>query len=333
MANQLCFVTCSNFDREILAVQSSPDLQDVRFRLHPVDCDQVEAPWPGLGEAVASCRKDGCHVDLVGGYCLTRPAKDLGLEGVCRLHQKSQCFEWLAGKEVLDRFLQDGALLVLPGWLRNWEARVDARWASDRKAAQAFFRELARKVVLLDTGDPSRDRPRSQVLRALSASPQRSLSRRARALPAQPGPDRPVLACGDGKSGGRRPSGRRAAADVRLRPDRTDHRRRDRRQDSGRRPGRRPGALPRPPLAPGGRFPCCRVPGRSAGNRGISGRPDRRAQCGLRLDRRPPDRLPQGRPRPGTSGDRRARRGSAARTGATTISTWRWGWPASPAWP
>ncbi len=152
MATQLCLITCSNFDREILAVQSSPDLNDVRFRIHPVDCDQVESPWPGLGEAVAACRKDGCPVALAGGYCLTRPAKELGLDGPCRFHQKSQCFEWLAGKEVLDGLLRDGALLVLPGWLRDWEAHLDARWPSDRKTAQAFFRELARKVVLLDTG-------------------------------------------------------------------------------------------------------------------------------------------------------------------------------------
>ncbi|MCK7476271.1 MAG: hypothetical protein M0C28_00795 [Candidatus Moduliflexus flocculans] len=41
MSVQLCLITCASFDREILAVQSSPDLQDVRFRIHPVDCDQV----------------------------------------------------------------------------------------------------------------------------------------------------------------------------------------------------------------------------------------------------------------------------------------------------
>ncbi len=152
MAPQLGLITCANFDREVLAVQSSPDFQDVRFKLLPVDCDQVEAPWPGLGEAVASCRKEGCSVGLAGGYCLTRPSKNLGLDGACRLHQKSQCFEWVADKEILDRFLQDGALLVLPGWLRDWEAHVDGRWPSNRKSAQVYFRELARKVVLLDTG-------------------------------------------------------------------------------------------------------------------------------------------------------------------------------------
>ena len=115
-------------------------------------CDQVDAPWPGLGDAVASCHKEGCSVALAGGYCLTRPSKDLGLNGTCRLHQKSQCFEWVGDKDVVDRFLQDGALIALPGWLRDWEAHLEGRWPSDRKAAQTFFRELARKVVLLDTG-------------------------------------------------------------------------------------------------------------------------------------------------------------------------------------
>ena len=152
MSIQLCLITCSSFDREILAVRSSPDLQDVRFRVLPVECDQVESPWPGLDEAVADCRKKGCPVAMAGGYCLTRPAKDLGLEGPCRLHQMSQCFEWVAPKEVVDGLLRDDALLVLPGWLRDWESHLDARWPSDRKAAQAFFRELAGRVVLLDTG-------------------------------------------------------------------------------------------------------------------------------------------------------------------------------------
>lgn len=168
MPRQLGLISCSSFDREVLAIQSSPDFQDVRFKLLAVDCDQVEAPWPGLGEAVASCRKDGCSLALAGGYCLTRPAKDLGLDGTCRLIQKSQCFEWVADKDVLDRHLQDGALLVLAGWVRDWEAHVDGRWPSDRKAAQSYFRELARKVVLLDTGvHPGIDRELKSFARFL----------------------------------------------------------------------------------------------------------------------------------------------------------------------
>jgi len=152
MSPRLGLITCASFDREVQAIQASPDFQNVHFVPHTVSCDLAESGWPGLGEAVASCRGEGCVAGLAGGYCLTRPVKELGLAGVCRLHQESQCSELLADKIVLDRLLQEGALAVLPGWLRDWEAHVDARWPSDRKAAQAFFRDVARKVVLLDTG-------------------------------------------------------------------------------------------------------------------------------------------------------------------------------------
>ena len=159
MARNFSLIACKSFDREILAIQSSPDFQDVRFKALPIDCDQVEAEWPGLGEAVESFRNDGCSVCIFGSYCLTHAEKDSGLREACRFIQKGQCFEWVADKEILDRFLQNGALLVLPGWLRDWEAQVDKRWPSGRKSAQNYFRELAKKVVLLDTGvHPNIDR-------------------------------------------------------------------------------------------------------------------------------------------------------------------------------
>jgi diguanylate cyclase (GGDEF)-like protein/PAS domain S-box-containing protein len=171
MTRHLGLITCASFSRELLPLRSSPEFQDVRFVSLPVHCDQSEAPWPNLGETVASCRRDGCSVALAGGYCLTRPAKDLGLNGDCRLHQKSQCFEWVADKNILDKLLQGGALLVLPGWLADWEAHIEARWPGDPKAAQAFFRELAKGLVLLDTGVyPGIDRELKAFARFLKLS-------------------------------------------------------------------------------------------------------------------------------------------------------------------
>ncbi len=152
-------IVCSSFDRESQSVQGCPDLRDVDPRVHPVRCDLTESPWSGLGETVAACRKDGCPVGLVGGYCLTRPVKDLDLDGICRLQQESHCAEWVADKGLLERLLEDGGLPVLPGWLRDWEAHIEARFSSDEKAAASFFRDVARKVVLLDTGVyPAADR-------------------------------------------------------------------------------------------------------------------------------------------------------------------------------
>ncbi len=152
MANKLGLIGCSSFHREFLACQSSPDFRDVRFVPLGTRCDLTDAAWTGLGEALNGCRADGCAVAVLGGYCLTRPVKALDIDGSCRLHQKGQCVEWLADREVLESFLQNGAALLLPGWLSDWEAHIEERWPGDPKAAQTHFREAARKIVLLDTG-------------------------------------------------------------------------------------------------------------------------------------------------------------------------------------
>jgi len=168
MAPHFSLIACANFDREILALKSSPDFQDVRFKILPVVCDQIDAEWHGLEEAAESLRNSGCSVCILGSYCLTRAAKDFGPGEACRFFQKGQCYEWVADKEVLDRFLQNGTLLVLPGWLRDWEAHIDTRWPSGRKSAKTYFRELAKKVVLLDTGaHPNIDRELKSFARFL----------------------------------------------------------------------------------------------------------------------------------------------------------------------
>src|SRR5512143_2515272 len=139
MSLRIGLIACSSFEREIQAVQVSPDLRDVHLLTHRTSCDLADSSWAGLGETAASCREEGCPVGLIGGYCLTRPVKTLGLEGAVRLHQESQCVEWVADRSILEPLFQNGGLLVLPGWLRDWEAHLEARWPSDRKAAQSFF--------------------------------------------------------------------------------------------------------------------------------------------------------------------------------------------------
>lgn len=152
MSRRLTLITCASFSREIQALQSGPDFEDVDFLIQPSVCDMTASRWPGLGDAAAACAVKGCSVGLLGGYCLSGVARESGLDGTCRLYRESQCHEWVADKVVLDRLLQDGALPVLPGWLKDWEAHIDGRWPADRKAALSYFRDAARKIVLLDTG-------------------------------------------------------------------------------------------------------------------------------------------------------------------------------------
>jgi diguanylate cyclase (GGDEF)-like protein/PAS domain S-box-containing protein len=152
MARLLNLIVCSNLEREVRAISGLPEFKDIQFLPLNVECDQVEARWDGLAETVQAHTKSGHPVCLVGSFCLTQATAHTGLQGACPTAQKSQCFEWLADKDVLDRFLQNEALLLLPGWLKNWEQHIDRLWPSDRKRAQSFFRESAKKAVLLDTG-------------------------------------------------------------------------------------------------------------------------------------------------------------------------------------
>jgi len=153
MPHQLSLIVCSNLERECRALSGLPEFHDIDFMPLPVECDQVEARWQGLAEAVDSRRKDRRPVLLVGSFCLTQQAMDRpDLKEACQISQRSQCFEWIADKDVVERFLREEALILLPGWLKNWEEQISRRWPSDRKGAQAFFRESAKKIVLLDTG-------------------------------------------------------------------------------------------------------------------------------------------------------------------------------------
>jgi diguanylate cyclase (GGDEF)-like protein/PAS domain S-box-containing protein len=152
MARLLNLIVCSNLEREVRAISGLPEFKDVNFLSLNVECDQVEARWEGLGESVQTNRNDGHAICLVGSFCLTQATAHLGTSEACPTAQKSLCAEWVVDKDVLDRFLQDEALLVLPGWLRSWERHIDRMWLSERKKSQMFFRESAKKVVLLDTG-------------------------------------------------------------------------------------------------------------------------------------------------------------------------------------
>jgi diguanylate cyclase (GGDEF)-like protein/PAS domain S-box-containing protein len=152
MAHRLSLIVCSNLEREVRALSGLPEFRDVDFLPVQVECDEAEARWEGLDETVRSHKADGQPALLVGSFCLTQATGPQGLKDACQVAQKSQCFEWIADKDVLDRFLQGETLLLLPGWLKSWEHHVGRLWPSDRKKAQVFFRESAKRIVLLDTG-------------------------------------------------------------------------------------------------------------------------------------------------------------------------------------
>jgi len=118
MPRQLCLILCANCRREVLALQSAPEFRNIRSRRcrwtatksRPDGMAWLKPPAP------AGRRLLGL---LIGSYCLARASKArpgrrrpvLAERPMLRVGRR---------QDLLDRFLQDGALCVLPGWLRDW---------------------------------------------------------------------------------------------------------------------------------------------------------------------------------------------------------------------
>jgi signal transduction histidine kinase len=59
-------------------------------------------------------------------------------------------FDLVAPPSLIENLLREGAYLVSPGWLLDWEGRVGA-WGFEAEELKAFARESMRSVCLLDT--------------------------------------------------------------------------------------------------------------------------------------------------------------------------------------
>ena len=73
----------------------------------------------------------------------------LGLEPA-QVIRLNQCFSMLVSQPLVEFYSQQGAYLLTPGWLDNWQAHLKS-WGFDQPTAQAFFQEFARKLTLLDS--------------------------------------------------------------------------------------------------------------------------------------------------------------------------------------
>lgn len=60
------------------------------------------------------------------------------------------CTELLAGRDLLERQLANGAWLLNGGWILHWREHLSA-WGFDQATARAFFQESARELLWLET--------------------------------------------------------------------------------------------------------------------------------------------------------------------------------------
>lgn len=149
---KLCIFGCQNFQLEIQACLAAEAWQDVESRAFPARCGRPPVSW---GELQALLPDDCSDVVILGRACLGAlgaPPPDFP---ATRVLLQEQCFHLVAGTTLVGEAMGDGGYLMSPGWLKNWQKHV-SDLGFTRDTAGAFFRDFAKRLVLLDTGVDTR---------------------------------------------------------------------------------------------------------------------------------------------------------------------------------
>lgn len=147
MAARIALVVCEHLRREADAVRVEEGLADAVVAAYPARCG-LPPLRPGELEAIVAGLGGIERVEVFGGVCLSGLSD---LPARVRLHRQSRCYDLTAPAPLIDQLLAEGSYLATPGWLSGWRSQL-ARMGHSRESARLMFREVTRRIVLLDTG-------------------------------------------------------------------------------------------------------------------------------------------------------------------------------------
>jgi diguanylate cyclase (GGDEF)-like protein len=154
-ADKLCLLICRHYIREVEAVLGSGDFGDVTVRAYPPPCSAPHLAPDAVQEILQAANAEGYDTFLVSGCFFAARKLSMALTPECGINGVDQCFYLLAGKSLIDGYINAGAYMLSPGWLADWPAHI-AQWGFDRTTARAFFGESISRLVMLDTGTDDR---------------------------------------------------------------------------------------------------------------------------------------------------------------------------------
>jgi signal transduction histidine kinase len=161
MKKKICILLCDYFQKEARQIFQSDSFknEDITLETFPAACGMPPIQKTLLTE-IAKNKGPFDSVHVFGSSCLTdltttqtddsNFAAEKRRENVI-VHRLEQCFFLCAGKEMVERYLRDGAYLLTSGWLLHWKKRME-QMGFDAESAKEFYRESCTKLVLLDTG-------------------------------------------------------------------------------------------------------------------------------------------------------------------------------------
>jgi len=150
---KIYLAVCDNFMKEFQKVISDEDLDMVKVLPLACSCLQGRQRTED-SQVLSSCNREECseiHLFQCRGNTprADDETPDSGPEIVRNI--LDNCFELFADKEFIAQKIEGGGYLTTPGWVVNWMGHLD-RWGFNQEAAQEFYAEFAKEIILLDTG-------------------------------------------------------------------------------------------------------------------------------------------------------------------------------------
>lgn len=148
MTGNLTLLCCENFRAEIEAAVAAEGWTDVAVRTFPAHCGRPPLSCNELGVLLGHAEGDAM---VIGNVCLAGLDAPEGNPLPVKLIRQEQCFDMLAGHDLIDEVISRGAYLITPGWLADWRGKL-RQMGFDEATGGGFFRDFVRELVLLDTG-------------------------------------------------------------------------------------------------------------------------------------------------------------------------------------
>ncbi len=143
---------CDVLVPEVRQVLERLGREDLRITSFPVTCHLPRAPTDApLSKVAALLERDR---DVIGFCfsCTCLPQLEAERAHQLRLLDGEIHGELFLGRDATERALAEGALVVLPGWLKRWRRVVIEDWGFDRTTARQFYGESNTGLLVLDTG-------------------------------------------------------------------------------------------------------------------------------------------------------------------------------------
>ncbi|MCP4131424.1 MAG: PAS domain S-box protein [bacterium] len=149
MKNNICIILCENHKIEIDSILPLKELEDIDFFYYPLHCGLPSMTWDTFKKIIPG-ENSYRNMLIFGGNCIANIKLPPSETGHVLMLKQELCSHLLTGREIIDNLIQEGAYIINPGWLKNRESILNA-WGFSKTVAQDFFRESAKKIVLIET--------------------------------------------------------------------------------------------------------------------------------------------------------------------------------------